>query len=173
MVMNPVEYAKKVTGILISKGFNRKKVAKVYERKIQSLAPGCRMKKTDLYKQYNDLTKKIIGVFKAILSIPGNVENHNNAIVMYLLDDHIDYLNVMKARLSTVQTIDLIQIGHEAIIEKKDQLLKVLLQNLERPISLQEFQDIMLEGDNRDEYRQDSTSEAGNKSNINDDERNS
>ncbi len=146
----PYEYVKHLTDVLSQDGLNTKKLTRIYKKKLQSYSSGCRMKKTDLYKKYDELCGKMIGVFKATAAAPDGITNGNVAIILYLLDDHLNYLFVMKKRLANVQTLDLIQVGHEAIILKKEQLLEVLLGNLKRPITLDEFKDMMDEGDNNE-----------------------
>ena len=164
-----VDYVAYITDVLSKNGLDNKKLVKGYKRRFQLLSTGCRMKKTDMYKKYDEISTKIIGVFKAILAAPKALDSGNAAIVMYLLDDHINYLDTMKKRLSTVQTLELIQVGHEAVILKKEQLLEVLLGNLKRPITLDEFKDIMDRGD-ENENRSTDIAETRGKSGLDEDE---
>jgi len=142
--MEIIDIIKQITEKINKTGIDKKKIARKYNKEFQLYGRLCRLKKTDKYKEYNKITKKIIHNIKLIIM---NHENIYISIMFCFLNEHINYLKQLKKRLELVQTYDVLMIGHETIINRHNDLLSTLQQHLRKPITLNEIQNMIHEGD--------------------------
>jgi hypothetical protein len=138
-----IDELKSVAAQLKDKAVDSRIIKKKYEKRFLLYRATCRLKLTNSDKKYNDLTKSIVNTVKVTLENKNSVKSGNAVVIIASVDDHFNYLEMMKERMQYLRDKDSMKEGHEHILKCLQDLLNVLYENLKTPVSLNEFIDIL------------------------------
>ena len=124
-----------------------KKIKKYYKDQFKTYGYKCRMKFTNTEKLYETSTKLICEIFYDTINVPDNIRSGNAFIVASFIDDHFLFLDEIKNRVTGIKDKDMLRSAHEQILEKQKEIFEVLRHNISNPISLEDFQKALKEGD--------------------------
>lgn len=128
---------------LKKKDLDSKRLKRIYLSRFEQYGYKCAFAKTNLLKKYKELSKSISKLYQLTLDSPECVRSGNHVVVTVFLDHTLNTIHRLKDRLSNVNNVDLLVEGHNIIIEKMEELIKVLNSNLQSPITLKEVEDTL------------------------------